>query len=278
MYPYPELIPLLKLKCEPEEYKRLGYSYRNQNGLAPRKDPNYLQIIPSYLYARCPICQTDCYAKIDTYNLRCLGFLDTKLRLDGGFILSPDYPYAYQPTCEHFLGTHSFRNLHDIEPFELGEQSEFPIHFMNGEAPLITPWFVRDDVESYAILHALPCCRIEQNKFVPSYTLFILTYFSSQPRLLINLHYAEEFKTMEEDSEYYPLNVQQPFANVASEEAGSEYDLSHWAAQGKLGCLDYRESDLPLLIGKDTILPEIYRDIKGRRYSFLWYEGKFKKA
>jgi hypothetical protein len=269
-YPFPELLPLLRIERTAHEYRavvaQLSYHYQKREAT----HRIYHNFLPDYIYAHCPICRQICHEPIDTYALPTN---DLKFGAHGPF--HQDYPQAYPLPCKHYLGTHSFLHLHEQLPDEVPNPL-FPITF--GEVPYVTPWLF-DGISAYAILHALPICRIENEKFIPRYTRFILTYFSSDPRALIDQVY-------EPQQTLHPYLLASPFSLgrnllppsidlsfIPHKMRGKyieRYDLQRWAAAGKLGYLDFTSPKLFLKIGGNLQLPDIYRTILGRRYSFMW--------
>jgi hypothetical protein len=256
---------LLKIHCTPQEYIRLGPGKTYQ--LISPDHPEaqaYLAVLPEYIYARCPLCQAVCIERIDTYerpdNFPCL-----KNELNGSYILPRNFPQ--DPPCEHFLGIHPFFNSHG--------QPLGPEYFTNtaGEVPFMTRTLFQDAMSTYAVLHALPMCHIENGTFVPRYTLFMLTYFCTNPRLKIEAHYKKQYAFGKGDDEFYPGDIVDNVDYVRGDDA---YDLPQWAARGLLGWLDFTQPDLPLQIGLNRQLPEFYRQIVGLRQSYIWHKNKFR--
>ncbi len=201
---------------------------------------------------------------MDTYNLSGWDwFNDLRSWLYQESALTP---------CSHFLGTHKFINLHNQEPTEIDHLSN-----ATGEAPRLSPWFLPDDVSSYVVLHALPICRIVEEKFMPSYTLFILTYFSEDPKLLLKRHLQAQAEFGKGDPEFYATTVTLPalYKTDVDEIPASYYALEKTAKEGKLGWMDFSQPGLPLSIGTGNQLPRIYRSMEGKRYKYVWRNGKF---
>jgi len=173
--------------------------------------------------------------------------------------------------CAHFFGIHAFLNLHEVPP-----PNTYYWPNATGEVPYVTPWFFPDDIPTYAVLHALPICRIEEDTFVPTYTVFSLTYFS-QDRKEILTRWRERVRNEGlDDPEYYPTLLATPYSYSDQAHRTARYDLAGWAYRGKLGFLDITQPDLPLSIGKGTELPEIYRNIQGRLAKYTWSRGRLK--
>jgi hypothetical protein len=174
------------------------------------------------------------------------------------------YEQYPRPTpCAHFMGIHKFINLHDQVPTE---KDYFANH--TGEVPYLTPWFFPEDIKTQAVLHALPICRVDRDRFVPSYTVFSLTYFSQKPREVLRRHFQAEAKNLKDDPDYHPPTVHPPWGG------DQLYDLAQWAQQGKLGWLDVTQLGLPLRLGQGAELPTMYRQIAGSRRVYTWRNGR----
>jgi hypothetical protein len=158
--------------------------------------------------------------------------------------------------------------LHDQLPRE--------IEYLNnrtGEVPYLTPWFFQDDMESYVVLHALPICRTESNQFAPTYTMFSLTYFSQDPKLILQRHFAVEAERGKGDPEYHPATVYPAGSIYTQHYDETLYDLAQWAVRGQLGWLDFTVADQPLRLGVGSQLPETYQRIHGNRKTYVWRKG-----
>jgi hypothetical protein len=180
---------LLRLRCSPALYHKTVSQWSASRIPKAPEDYAYLALLPKYIYARCPFCGTACTEKIDTYSLR--GFHEMKFTL--WRLLPRDYPSAYDVPCPHYMGVHQFSNLNGQMPTEV---DIFGVDY--GEVPYVTPWFLPKDIPSAVVLHALPICRTVKGEFVPTFTLFLLTYFSEHPQKVIDLHYEEERKEARE--------------------------------------------------------------------------------
>lgn len=268
-YPYPLLTKQLQFLCTPEEYQEIathqnlvqahvivdGRASESQYPEAAR----YLSILPTYTYAECPICHIRCVEKFDTYGLRGPNFKHPL-----GYSMRPR-----NPVCPHFFGYHIFDNLHNQEPIEV---EQFKVFW--GEVPYITSWLIADDLPSVTVLHGLPICRIENGQFVPTYTMFLLTYFSEDPDWLY-----ERFKQQERDhySGYYLGDAIVPLLTAGPSGSNTiSYDLEFYAQNGRLGWMDVNHDEMPLRIGKGIQLPDMYKNINGTRGNVLyWGFGKF---
>jgi len=264
-YPYTALSGLLQFRTSSAEYTQITAAYLSPKlgTLRPTLGPDYWALLPVYVYTQCPICGVPRQEMVDTYSL--LGWSGLSKELSKSI-----YVLSRQPTpgfsCPHFMTYHCFLHLHGHLPVEV-------LSFANytGEVPLITEWALPDDIESYVVLHALPICRMEVDHFVPSYTLFILSYFNQDPTLVVHRHFAAEWQRGAGDREFYPGVLSPPSLD---RDVNEFYALQPWATQGKLGYLDFTQTDLPLQIGPGTQLPAIYQDIQGLRSAYNWHNGE----
>jgi len=248
-YPYSNsILPLLKIVTTTDHYRIVrakGRHYRF-NHVEEHAWKNYISIIPTYKYAQCPICDTDCIDYIDTYMLR------PTMRYELG------HHSIYSPLrmkgapCEHYAGVQSFINYHGHFPYEISRIRGY------SEVPYVGKQIIDHD-GAHAVMHALPVCRIEDNQFIPRYTLFLVTYFALDIGAVYAAHYAQEYEFGGKDPEFFPHNL------VAT---NREYNLIHLAKMGKLGWLDFNSKDLRLIIGEGSTLPEIYQDIPGRKSNY----------
>lgn len=276
-YPYSDLLPLIQYPFSAQAYEEWI-----------DKDFYYLKptppAIPTYIYARCPICKAVCQQPINIYSIHAKAL---ELSIPKGIVLHGTGLNGKGISCPHHLGVQEFINLHGNLPTEVRD-----FHFDFGEVPYITPWFLPDDIESYAVLHALPIHQIVEGQFIPAYTRFMLTYFSVDSASILQRCYASQQEAMARDNEYYPYTLAAPYRSMHLYEYTTDviaqlpqkvkdyyepmYDLSRWAASGKLGYLDYSSQELPLIIGKGVTLPTIYQAIWGRKYYHFWMGGRLR--
>ncbi|HNB51663.1 MAG TPA: hypothetical protein PK530_06955 [Anaerolineales bacterium] len=258
-YAFPDLLPQHQILCTPEEYleffvtpddyfRKYGKHFSRSPGYIPHKNPNYWKIIPVYEYAECPICHSRITDPGDTYSIRVWGRSYASDLKDSLFGLA-NATIQKTPSgsrCPHFLGLANFTNLHGQIPDEVDGFLS-----ITGEIPYITPQLLPSHLESYVVLHALPICRIENNQFVPRYTVFVISYFARNPaQVLQRIHDWQ-------NSEGYERYV------ILDPPGSQSTDLRPWALAGKLGWLDYSQPDLPLVIGRGLTLPPIYQNIQG---------------
>ena len=248
-YPYPKIVEHTKRLCEVQGHKSCS------NAL----------IKLDITIAICPFCGVNI---IETVNVAEIEGIDFNNPLETN-ILPLDFPV--NPPCTHFLGVHGFKNLHRNRP-----PGNKYVSVWSGEVPFVTPWFCPEDVESYVIVNGVPIFEWLDGDLKPMYTLFTMTYFSVDPKGLINRHYKNQFEGGEDDDEYYPETVgMPPLFGTVSKENLNRYDLAKWAENGKLGYVDLTtDNELTLVIGKNTTLPKIYKAINGNVNPFKWQYGK----
>lgn len=262
-YPFPEITKQLQFYCTPNEYKKVTEPYLTSMGVLRSFNigDDYLQLLPSYCYAICPFCDKEISCPVDTYSSLGVG-LGTRRMLD--LLYGPAKHISKFPAnCEHFVGIHRFPHLHNMQALLLRSFDN-----KTGEIPYITMWCLPDDLKSYVVLHALPICRIDNSQFIPTFTLFSLTYFCEDPTSLIRRKLDIELSRGSNDPEFWPnVDFDPPDPDV---KAGKFYDLQTWADCGLLGYLGFAQDELPLRIGPNTQLPSIYQNIRGIRQSFTW--------
>jgi hypothetical protein len=279
-YPFPSLLPVLRIEHTPAEYTAVVAQLSYHQDKRATTEGRYLNFLPNYIYARCPICKEVCHEPIDTYSLP-----SNYLKNSAAGPFFRDYPDAYPVPCKHYLGTHSFLNLHDQTPTFLDLPDLLPtrdsVSITFGEIPYVSDWLL-DEPSSYVVMHALPVCAIEDETFVPRYTRYILTYFHNNPAQLISRIYREHsneegevpwltYRAYDAGSKLPPPSTNLNFMKVHLRKHYEPlYDLQNWASEGKLGWLDYASPELPLKLGRGLTLPAIYHEILGRRYGFRW--------
>ncbi len=242
------------------EYQRVG-------DFAPhRAGAEYWGRLPVYLIARCPLCGARYEERLDTHYL-------------GGWYPDPyswKFVYTDKETverkglgeedrqrctrCPHFVAVQHFINLHGVLPKELKAFSN------QSEVPFVMPDFLPDDIESYAVMHSLPICRIEKDRFAPRYSVYLLTYYSTRPHELRERRMAQAVR---HDPMHFPML--DPWRGVELAEA---WDLPSWVEKGKLLWLDLEQPDLPLKAGPVEDFP--YGNIEGIRKTYMYRKGKLK--
>ncbi len=224
---------------------------------AVMRNPSYQAVVPYYTFAQCPICGHIYREQGDTNSLFHWGG-------KRGFMPTFYFPTDFLPTparCSHWMGIHRFVNLHNVYPSMYENYNN-----ATGEVPYVTNYYFRDDIATRIVMHALPVCTIQDNQFVPTHTVFSLTYFSENPAEVEQRYYKEAF------FDDFPAIVIPPGRSTDP----VYFDLAYWAEQGLLGWMDWTQSDVPLRLGKDEELPDVYRNIQGERcpYELSIYSTK----
>ncbi len=179
--------------------------------------------LPSYLIARCPFCLTEYVEKLDTYTIQ-----NWKRRVT---TTSTFVSNIAGSNCEHQALTQTFFDFHGrrpegLEGYSIGREKSYVIgHLLESGLCL-------------AVIHALPVCRIDNSVFVPSYTLFIISYFSKQSRQEIIAavqNFNAKWYSVEASGTLY-LPLQYGEAHWA--------DLHYWIAKGQLYWVDGGDPEL----------------------------------
>lgn len=236
---------LLQVRITPEDYLTVTGNLASFS-LLP-SSACYWQSLPEYVVARCPLCDNTYIEKLDTYSL-CYW-----VRPSFGDHLFY-HRYAREANCPHFVVVHHFINLNSVMPTELAYKE------LGCEVPHVISVFLPDDIESYAVMHALPICRIEEGQFVPRYSLYVITYYSEEPSTLIDRRW--------QISSSWSMFVGHGILTKES------WDLARWVRASKLQWLDPRIPDLPLRAGPVEAFP--YLGIEGHRENVnIYRDGKW---
>ncbi len=243
---------LLRLEMNAEEYLILMHEVGESHH-------KHMHLLPHYAVARCPYCGKINAETLDTYTLKDWNFLEYRTGSYIGFRETADY-------CEHMVYTQAFINFHGLVPTESRSEVKSPFEVIS-EAPHVIPFLLSSDVESQAVIHSLPICRIENYTFIPRYTLYLLTQFSTevdelQRRLLP--HMGDERWS----------SLLSPFGRT-TEERRSWWDLNFWVRRRKLAWIEPDNQNIELRSGSPETFP--YGNIVGRRepYSGTYKKGRF---
>lgn len=200
----------------------------------------YLDRLPAYTTARCPFCLAENVERFDTYSVRAWsrGF-------EGKSVFDPQ---AVIHHCPHFTFVEPFFNFHGLWPDEAKG-------LFGPEVPHVIG-HVLERSDSLAVMHALPVCLIKDDAFIPSYTLFLITYFSESPE---NVRRATTAFNMNYTDEPYSPS---PFLAGCRKNWG---DLPYWVSTEKLYWVD---GETPTLeIRTNTISDFPFQNITGRKYA-----------
>lgn len=172
--------------------------------------------------------------------------------------------------CPHFMGVQRFVHLHQVP---LAEADIF--NCACGELPYLTPDFFREGFATYAVLHALPICRIEHEEFIPRYTLFLITYFTENKGAIRTQRMAITLEDSPDSPYPDPFDPAPPRPDYIQTHPQSPYNLAAWAERGQLGWLDITQPDLPLTIGSGLVPPALYQNMEGWRQGYRWFHNRF---
>jgi hypothetical protein len=237
--PLPNL-RLLRVELSVGEYERVASNRLARPYLPNPNSPflSYLDKLPSYVIARCPLCLEENVEKIDTYSIRTWGGLNA-----GDSVFSS----RRSTYCRHFALAQTFFHFHGIWP--TGARIS-----VGPEVPYVIGHLLEDGW-CQAVIHALPVCRIEDNTFVPRYTLFMVSYFSSVPKIAYKV-------LLDHNRPYGEVGVNKVFLpNVVREHW---WDLRQWVSAGLLHWMDGSDPDLPIRTHDAEAFP--YGEITGRRF------------
>lgn len=208
---------LLQRNLTVEEY--------NQEIMLSIRENSEWQRLPTYVIARCPFCSTKNIERLDTYTIR---------RWRGRIDPVSDHVFYHSLVsyhCPHFALAQIFFDFHNNLEFDKIRGSSI--------AGKTKPYVIGHLLESgrcQAVMHALPICRIENDTFVPSYTLFIISYFSERPKEARRdvEKYNQYWAAAGEATLYLPLQF------------GDSYwaDLPRWVAAGQLHWVDGDDPEL----------------------------------
>ena len=251
-------IQCLKTTFTSAEYLRMAQQYSRNGLFRPHKaGVAYWQQLPEYLISRCPLCDKDYTAKLDTHSL--LGQWATH---------ATSWKHVYDEEhqhigCDHFVAVQSFINLNGRIPNKL------PYFHNDLDVPFVMPPFVPDNVPAYAVIHGLPICDIEHNAFVPRYSLFMITYYATTPATILARRRTENAIFRRGDPDAPTTMLFTAGEAYAHPEAGN---LPLWVANRKLQWLDSTVAQLPLRVGPPEAFP--YAHIRGYRRPFTIRYGK----
>lgn len=240
-------VHLLKSDLAVTAYTALGDS------INPRHRQAYYSSLPAYTIARCPLCQAENIERIDTYSVKNW----PGINYSGGRAVGSNEAIVHH--CEHMALVQPFINFHGIIPSEAKKVCEGEF---GPEVPHVIGYLLEEGT-CLAVIHALPVCRIEGERFVPRYTMFMVSYFSQkrpedirkQVVYRANLHFSWSV----------PVDI------FAQPPDGTEHwwNLREWVAKGLLYWVDGNDPGLGLRTGDVQAFP--YGEITGRKYPYLGY-------
>ncbi|HNT76540.1 MAG TPA: hypothetical protein PKH77_16125 [Anaerolineae bacterium] len=197
----------------------------------------YWARLPVFLLARCPICGGRVTEPLDTFSLSGIGWWYNEPNGLGWFGPKPRSDHdstrlmdpSYTAECDHAQAVHYGVNLNGIIPDDVKAVSDVVI---GSERPGVW-WPFLEQEGNYAVIHALPVGRLDDDPWQPRYTVYFVTYFGPdkaafQRSLLPWKWYDPNFLWQ------YDL---------------TDYELTPWAAAGKLYWLGEAEAGFPLRQG-----------------------------
>lgn len=245
---------LLKFEVDVTDYRGLMCELDNQAWANAIKEKVFTAL-PTYRVGRCPICSTPYVDIVDTYSLKMWvpGFAQW-----GGLF----HADAVSEVCEHFAVVSKFWNFEGHLPDYSSDELTFGHNFPS-EVPHVLN--VLDDRQDslQAVMHALPICKIENDSFVPKYTLYTISYFSKEP--------FERSMAQGARNQYFRKPLKYQSANLANESRSEKsiferddlWDLTHFVNKGQLLWLELDNPDAKLMRCGEGIFP--YGNINGRR-------------
>jgi len=247
----------LSVLTTPRQYLKIVHQMYSDNDSPVDGNPDYWQMIPTYLISRCPICDHPYYEQLDTNSLFWWN------EPDGQNVFGMKKEKTLR--CEHFFLVQRFINLHGMSP-ELSDSEVLNRRRYNAEVPHIIPFILTPDSNCQAVMHSLPICRIVENRFVPSYTLYMVTYFDypenhrSLKRQFSNFHNKFELEHDFSGGKYPTPQY------LHMREAEIWFDLEYYIEDKKLLWIEPDSSDLALHDDQLGSFP--YGDIEGRRLPY----------
>ena len=246
----------LKFTFAPEEYLFLVEQIRQQYKMffEPMETKAYWLRMPTYLFARCPLCRAEYTSIADTHSL----FRWVISREEYRSIFSA---YFQREGCTHFTAVQSFINLNGYFPTE--------VSYFNGDCgdiPVVMPELRLDEFHASAVIHSLPICRVEGNEFAPRYSLYTVTYYSDAPEEARQRSYELSFPNDSNDGDPSPIPLFDSSGRIIREPVVG--DMPYWVKKGKLHWLDLDDPALPLKSGPVSDFP--YAGIQGfgRKYIY----------
>ncbi|MBK9748534.1 MAG: hypothetical protein IPO91_17405 [Chloroflexi bacterium] len=221
----------------------------------------YWRIMHEYTLSICPFCDEPYRQQLDLYSL---------------YNWSPRYygdTLRYSPngnhTCEHFTAVHGFLNLNRMKPRKR-ELYGGRLRSTESEVPFISPCLLPDDLESLVVLHSVPICRIEGEMFVPTYTLYLLTYYAQDAAAVLHRRLMEW--TGGQPLRHVTWADTRPSLYWEQVQDQPEvWDLERWWRKGKLFWIDPTTQKLNAF----NSIEFPYRAIKGVRHGYIYEGGKF---
>jgi hypothetical protein len=237
---------LLKLELSVEEYRK--FCDQDTHAKVLQFNPVWFNL-PAYMIARCPFCQEENVERLNTYSLAQWDNTQWSNRASFDATLVIHH-------CPHFVMVQSFINFNGLDGW--GARGSF-----GPEVPYVYGHLLEKGL-CLAVIHALPICRIEDDAFVPRYTLFLVSHFSDRPDEARRARRAF-------NAEYVNIEEALPAIILPPYTCQHWWDLRQWVAKGQLFWVDGTDPALGLRTGDlDAFL---YGDIAGERTKRRFWRG-----
>ena len=220
---------LLQKGLTVDEFEEVMRNYNRNEALLDR--------LPAYTIARCPFCQEANIERVNTYTVESHSL--------GNSATSPSVVLRH---CRHFSFVHSFYHFNSLTP------TDVPGIWFRPEVPFVLGFLATKRRKCRAVIHALPVCQLENNDFVPRFTMFLMTYFSSQPEA--TYHEMVVWASTGPGADGY-LN----YFRLPDEE--DWWDLRRRVAEGSLYWVNANDPELGILTREVDGFP--YGNITGRK-------------
>ena len=222
------------------------------------KEDGYWSVLPSVHVSTCPYCVEEYREQLDLYSLR-YWILKKKSPFSGG--ISPfehtfsDLRSQSYSHCDHFERAHVFINLNGNMP-EISDTELAKGIWLRPEVPHVISPVLQDSVGATAVFNDFPIHRIESDRFVPRYTLYVLTYFTENEQKKDLYRKALVAHNVKYHKGETPPRPTRP-------EHENWYDLKPFVESKRLGWMQKADRDSRLLFHGDADFP--HYGIEGRR-------------
>jgi hypothetical protein len=236
---------LLKLELSVDEYRKFC-DQRTRIEIV-QFNPAWFNL-PAYMVARCPFCREENTERLNTYSLA--QWRHTQWEFQASF----DSKLVIHH-CPHFVMVQSFINFNGLKARDA--------HGSFGpEVPYVYGHLLEKEL-CLAVIHALPICRIEDDAFVPRYTLILVSHFSDRP--------SEADRAISDFNAEY-MDIEALMAIILPPSTCQHWwDLRQWVAKGQLFWVDGTDPALGLRTGDLDASP--YGDIAGERANREFWRG-----
>jgi len=254
---FPKAIAYLKITFTPDEYLALMGRIKQSYWMLTEREEveTYWRRLPTYLFARCPLCGAEYTSVADTHSI--LEWVISRAEYNSVF--SVDFQRV---GCVHFTAVQSFIHLNGYFPTEVD-------YFDGacGDIPIVIPELLLDEFHASAVIHSLPICRVEGNEFALRYSLYTVTYYSDAPGEARPRSYDLRFpEGVKDDGDSgFPALFDSSGRSYREPLVG---DLRYWVERGKLHWLDLDDPTLPLKSGPASDFP--YAGIQGFGGSYIY--------